>query len=509
MSFRMRRILCAAGVFFLTALLCFGLIHNGHDWGDDFSQYLAQGAALLDGTFDAWRAANQFIVEHSPDEMGVSLCPWGFPLLLAATGRIFGDSLLVYKLLQTALLSLQAMLFYLLCARMLRPRLALVAGVCYGAGYSLLVFVNSLLSEPLFLMLVLLFFLLLQRFVEDERHGMGNAAAMGAVAFCAYLTRSLGVALLAALLLFQGIALLQRRAGDKDTANRRGFLIPNTLFATPRARIANLLPYCVFFALLALSAVALPQKSASTFYFLAHVSVESVLSNLLYYCRLLSGLFPFPAWMATPALLLCCGLAAYGLWQFPKKNLPLLLFGAGVFVLNAVFPWRQGVRYLLPVWPAFCIYALYGLDALLARIRLPRALAATLALCACLLFGLRSADRAKDNLANNRAYDSGPYSADAQAAFAFIRTSLPPDATVVFFKPRLLLLMTAHRGFRADTEPQAIAQGDYYLYTSDYGEVDFSLLQENLRAYNANGGSLRLIPAYSNARFRLYRVATD
>ena len=189
----------------------------------------------------------------------------------------------------------------------------------------------------------------------------------------------------------------------------------------------------------------------------------------------------------------------------------MLLFALGMLGMNVIFPWTQGIRYLLPVWPVFLVYALYGAEALLDRVQapMPRACLVALAALACCLFGFRSVENGIGNLQHGRAYDSGPYSADAQAAFRYVREALPEDASVVFFKPRLLFLMTERRGFRADTDPAAISRGDYLLYTSDYGEFDLADTQESIAAYRAAGGKLSLEPAYHNARYALYRIVTE
>ena len=79
-------------ILIITALACFLSVKQGHQWGDDFAQYLQQAVALSEGTTDKFVEDNTFIVLNSPVEMATPVYPWGFPLLLSLFVPFFGTT---------------------------------------------------------------------------------------------------------------------------------------------------------------------------------------------------------------------------------------------------------------------------------------------------------------------------------------------------------------------------------------------------------------------------------
>ena len=49
----------------ITIMMSVGFINQGHDWGGDFSQYLAQTRAILNGRVEEQVAAGTYIAEKS------------------------------------------------------------------------------------------------------------------------------------------------------------------------------------------------------------------------------------------------------------------------------------------------------------------------------------------------------------------------------------------------------------------------------------------------------------
>jgi hypothetical protein len=62
------------------ALLC---IHKGHNWGDDFAQYIEQARAINNHSLDSYLQINRYAMDHSDHVVGPYLSPNGFPLLIA------------------------------------------------------------------------------------------------------------------------------------------------------------------------------------------------------------------------------------------------------------------------------------------------------------------------------------------------------------------------------------------------------------------------------------------
>ena len=82
----------------ITIMMSVGFINQGHDWGGDFSQYLAQTRAILNGTVEEQVAAGTYIAENSVVGLCPDVYPWGYCLLLLPVYALFGMNFFVLKL---------------------------------------------------------------------------------------------------------------------------------------------------------------------------------------------------------------------------------------------------------------------------------------------------------------------------------------------------------------------------------------------------------------------------
>ena len=94
---------------FLTRLC----IHPGHNWGGDFSQYISQAKALVEGSQDVLLEQNSYAMENSDEIIGPYLYPLGFPLLLSPVYYIFGLDLVAMKVYCAGFLILCLPLIYI------------------------------------------------------------------------------------------------------------------------------------------------------------------------------------------------------------------------------------------------------------------------------------------------------------------------------------------------------------------------------------------------------------
>jgi len=117
-----------------------------------------------------------------------------FTLVLAAAGRLGPDPLTVARWLNPALLGASLVLVAVLVRRMTGSTVtAVAAGLAGGAGYDVVAYHSSALSEALFVFLVLAALGVLATHIEQPRPWL--AASAGALAGAAVLTRYAGAAL--------------------------------------------------------------------------------------------------------------------------------------------------------------------------------------------------------------------------------------------------------------------------------------------------------------------------
>lgn len=100
-----------SAIFFIVAN---SVLHNGHNWGDDFGAYLQLARNFLEG--------RPWLDRYS----GIDVPP-GFPLLLAGWIHFFGDEFLVIKRLNIVSWIGTAFVTYFLAREIMRPTPSLVA----------------------------------------------------------------------------------------------------------------------------------------------------------------------------------------------------------------------------------------------------------------------------------------------------------------------------------------------------------------------------------------------
>jgi len=82
--------------------------------------------------------------------------------------------------------------------------------------------------------------------------------------------------------------------------------------------------------------------------------------------------------------------------------------------------------------------------------------------------------------------------------FEFVREQTPPDSIIIFFKPRVLRLLTNRDAFRSYTCDN-FSQGDYVVFHNEQGAT--GQVADPQACTN-----VRLQPVFDNRRFIVYQV---
>jgi hypothetical protein len=80
--------------FLVIGVFIFCTVNSGHDWGDDFAQYILHAANLANGKP---YADTGYIVNPDNPSIGPSAYPPLFPLILAPVYAVFGLNLTAFK----------------------------------------------------------------------------------------------------------------------------------------------------------------------------------------------------------------------------------------------------------------------------------------------------------------------------------------------------------------------------------------------------------------------------
>ncbi|MFA6031248.1 MAG: glycosyltransferase family 39 protein [Elusimicrobiota bacterium] len=413
-------LLCAAAY-----ALALGAYYVGFFNDDAF--YIIGARSLLSGRFAELNA---------PGAPPLSPYMPGYPLLLAPLTALFPESFLPLQLLSVACTLGSLHLLWELLDGRASPAVRFAATALAGLNPLTVSVSGTVLTDPLFTLLTLAFFVQARRAWRDE--APGPWALLCGLCAASWYVRPTGAVFGAALV---GTLLLQRRprralaCAAALAALAAPWLLRGALQGSP------LIPY----------AGELPTADASP-------SLPAILSgagaSALFHLRELyaRALFRWPgAATGGPAetLAVLGGLALTLLGLRRLRPGPLaLLAAAGYAGLHLLWA-KTTARYLLPALPFVCALVLLGTQELeerwaLRRAALPLAtLALALALFAPTLGTVFAASRRKGT----------PLTTPPERTFSWIRTHAPPDAVFAAEEQGRVYLLTGRRSARLRGAP--------------------------------------------------------
>lgn len=515
--------LVLAGILLVAAMLALGNITTGHVWGDDFSAYIAQAQAIVEGTPEAYLDANRFNYENSEPTGGPLASSWGLPILLAPFVSAFGLNMSALKMLGV----LCFLVFLVVLAggfRGTHSTLGLsVLLALFAVNPELLTAVDLIGSDVPFLMWSTATMFFLGRVVFEGRVFLAlwlDRLMLGCAIGLAFLIRTNGLLLFGALV----IGLVYRRTIASWTLGRHreaGRFAPEPGSGSSQAKNDFALAATVFAGValvVVLAYLLLPGGGSSHIKLLRHVSLRSVWRNFLFYAELPAGFFAgVPLAGLFFGATIPCAIA--GMSKRWRRDYYVVAYAILTFGLYIVWPSPQGLRFLYPILPFYFSFVITGLDMFRlsgdAREATFRRLVIGLPVVLVIaLLAVQSSRDAFRNVSQGRQTSSGAYTTESQDMFAFVKENVAPGSSIVFWKPRLMRLLTGLPSRRV-ASLQALTDDDEYLCLYRLWDPDSTTLRYRLNDANSvlaetvdeleNTGRLRLL--YQNAHFRLYRLA--
>jgi hypothetical protein len=436
------RSLVPAAIVVLAAAFAVAMLNRGHDWGDDFAAYIMQARGVVEGSPSDVVKHTTFTMRHSSRPTGPAVAPWGYPILLAPVYAACGGlNPLCLKLINFPFFALFVATFYAVAARRLPPLDAALVTAVFAFSPDLLSFHNDLLTDIPFLGLATWTLWLIDdrlRSPGTQRESPIWAVLLGIALFASFAVRTLGFVLVLALAITY--AAIYRRSGA-------------VMHASSRVRL--LVPFVVFAALTAALTLALPADTSGPAAQEA-LSIASAVQNIKDYAAMPADFFwsvPYPFGIVFYGTLLAfvvngarCGWAT---------DLHLFAYVALMLSVTVVSPWQQGLRYLFPVLPWLVYIAYRGMIASAfalgdahrrVGIWLTRAVWAVVLVC----FVRASVVYAATNLSLHRAAPSGPFLPESTQLFAWVDANTHANDVVVFYKPRVMRLMTGRDALLID-----------------------------------------------------------
>lgn len=156
-------------------------------------------------------------------------------------------------------------------------------------------------------------------------------------------------------------------------------------------------------------------------------------------------------------------------WTSFREDKHFCIFFVVYLVILLIWSFRQGVRFVYPIMPIYFYFALKSISNYFDASR-GRIVIYFWVTCAVLFASAMAASSifhrsAYFNLATMRKSNvpGTPFSRHAYQAYNFIINETPPDAFIIFHKPRVLYMMTKRLSFTSNHGDSENWRGDYIL----------------------------------------------
>jgi hypothetical protein len=504
----------------ITTITLFCTLTNGHDWGDDFSSYIMQAKSITELNPHGFIEANLFTVENSSYPYnGAIAAPWGFPFLLAPFYAVFGLNMIGLKLVGVISFLIFIVLLWVGFRKYHSPVWLLCLVCFFSLNPTMLSFTDQILSDLPFLLLSTASVLFMGRLIIEKRNLISpvwDYILLGAIIAGAFFIRTNGILLLITLAITQFIALaLKLRRGNfpngqcstyfSNLLSDRGVFLKRLLI--------NLIPYIFFFCIVVPWEVILPHEGTGHSSIFSDITIDIIKNNLDFYIDLPSLFF-----IGVPHYNLfyfvSIPIAIAGIIRRYRYDYHIIVYIILTFVLYILLASPlQGLRYLFPILPFYFSFVITGLEIFQGgKTNIEQKLRKWVCLIPILIvltyFGINSIGNACTNMIHHRETISGPYTETSQSMFSFIRSNTEKESITVFFKPRLMRMMTDRKSLML-RKKEDLSRGDYLCL---YPPTQLKVLAAQLRDQVSPDTMQDLLKQegalliYENSEFQVYKL---
>lgn len=519
----------------LSAILSAFMLNDGHNWGGDFSQYLAQAIALARGEVARQIADNTYIIDNCGRLFGPYIYPWGLSLLLAPIYALFGFNVFAFKGVGVLCFGLLIFAFYKFALKFMPFKFALLATLLLALNPVLLGFQNNILSDVPFMLFSFLSVIFSVKFFEISaqisaknvnlnsnlaKNSSQNSAQIsaqipanftlfkyaflcGIFTLFACLTRTNGFVLIIALFCFDFCLILSSKFAKFSLIKTLNFPI----FKFDKTMIlAHFVPFFISIFGVFLANHFLGSGGGSHLAEIAKISASSLKNNALYYLQIFGEFFPFSRELGYAFFILSLPLMCIGVAKMWRQNtiaaLFAVLFVLGSLALYVLWPGLQGLRFVFSLLPFFVLFAILGLS---QSAKFTRIFAQILLLIFVAYFVLMDFRNISHNFNAKFSAKSdkfgNAFSQEAMQSYEFIKTNTPQNAVVAFFKPRVLYLNTHRLSFATNVAADILEKAHFVLERKS--ETSIKGATNELKAQN------KLRQIFENEVFVLYEIVKN
>jgi len=509
------KIISIAFIITVSAVLIFGGLTTGHDWGGDFASYIMQAKSIVGGQVSEFIEENSFTINESPTGLGPVAYPWGFSLMLAPFFAIFGLNIYALKFVVFICFLLFLLVLWWGFRKYHSHYWLIILISLFAFNPIFILYVNNILSDIPFLLVSTLSILLIGRLVIEKQKFISpffDPILLGILIAYAYFIRTNGILLLITLLVTQFFT-------STNLFTKLSFKDSIKSFSLKKVGLRNsaiaVLPYISFMVMLLIWSIFFPQGSSSYTDILSLVSIESIIQNIRNYLTLPANFFYIPSeflFNHVRIIIYIAGVPAVilGIFNRYKKDYHIIIYIILNFLLLLIWPVKattvaSTIRYIFPIFPFLASFALTPIERFdrnkKIQWKFKKILSGFPILIIVLLFILYSASYSAGNYKNNRICPYGPYTEASTEMFSFIQDETEPSDVIIFFKPRVMGMITDRSSFEAEG-PEEIYKGDYLILYA-YNDTTYPIPLDDLE-YLISDNSIQEV--FHNQEFLVYKV---
>lgn len=474
----------------LTAVIYLTSFSTGHNWGDDFSRYIAQAKSIAEG----YNFPGKFVGTY-----GAFIYPWGFPLLLSPIYSLFGLNIFAMKVYISLFFLLALLVIFLLFKNKLTSPQILLLTAIFALNPHFFLFKDNVLSDIPFFFFSLFSIFLIQRIVIERKIWVNRLigySLIGAFIFWSYFIRSQGILLIPTLLVCQYIS-------NRD-------LFKQNLVSFFRSNKLEFIPYIIFITLAIIINNILPAGGSGYFdQFLSGVTFTRITRNISYYAVLISDFFSL-----LPISKVYFGItipfAVLGIIKNIRKDYLYLVYIFFTLLLFIFWPSIQGLRFIFSILPFYMYFFFVGLSKVPTTLFIPNRFNPSkwnLANIAGIILILGSCVGISAACWHYSIFDDssiieGPYTAESIEMFDWISANTSEEDIFIFRKHAVMTLYTDRISIRVNKFDQIMNSKANYFVDSKYFEISYSpLIISDIENHKEN---FKLV--FQNDKFKIYKI---
>lgn len=437
---REKLILILTIIMTISTVLVIFCIKDGHNWGDDFSLYIAQAKSIINFSISDLYKLNKYAVQNSTCEIqfGPYLYPQGFPILLSPVYYCFGMNFFAMKGFCGIFLILSIPLIYQLFKEYFLNSFYIffiIVGIAFHKEF--ITFSDNILSDiPFF------FFSILTLLLMKKSNTILNQIILGVSICFSYFIRDIGIVLIPTLLTYQIQLFLTEKRNIKN-------------------KIFYIIPYLIFASFFVSIFVFLPKGGENHYTMvLSNFSFALLKESILYYSYLVSGYF-----FTTPVFFLPILIIVFiGMLSTWKQDLYFIAYTAFICIVLIVWPAYQGTRFIFPIIPFILFFllkgAIYIFDKFTFNVRY-------LVILLFIFLGRTSLISIKQIIYFCKTDTNQSYTPEMVEIYNYITKNVREKEIIGFFKPRALRLFTDRNAIYTDQYHYAKSNATYLLIEKD------------------------------------------